>query len=201
MKFIRLVLGALAALWLASVHAQGEDVATIVGTACAKCHGMDGNSTSPKIPKLAGQHKGYLLGQLKAYRDQSRKGADAHAYISGNSQKFDDTMLAKLVDHFAAQKQTRNAPGDAQLEAKGKAIFENGIASKKVPPCVLCHARGAAGMGIVPRLAGQHREYLVKQIKVFHSDDRPVYARIMKSVVKKLSDDEAEQVATYLQGL
>ncbi len=56
-------------------------------------------------------------------------------------------------------------------------------------------------MGIVPRLAGQHREYLVKQIKVFHSDDRPIYARIMKSVVEKLTDDEAEQVATYLQGL
>ncbi len=147
MKFIRLVLGALAALWLASVHAQGEDVATIVGTACAKCHGMDGNSTSPKIPKLAGQHKGYLLGQLKAYRDQSRKGADAHAYISGNSQKFDDTMLAKLVDHFAAQKQTRNAPGEAQLEAKGKAIFENGIAGKKVPPLRLMPRPGCSRHG------------------------------------------------------
>lgn len=200
MKLIRLILGTVAALWLA-VPAQGEDATGIVSTVCAKCHGIDGNSTSSKIPKLAGQHKGYLLGQLKDYRDQSRKGADAHAYISNARQKYDDVMLEKLVDYFAAQKLTRNAPGDAQLEAKGKAIFENGIPSKKVPSCVLCHARGAVGMGIVPRLAGQHREYLVKQIKVFHSDDRPVYARIMRSVVEKLTDEEAMHVATYLQGL
>ena len=201
MNFIRVLIGTFATFWFAAVPAQEADVSGIVAKTCAKCHGMDGNSASPKIPKLAGQHQRYLLGQLKAYSDQSRKGTDAHTYMWSTSQQIDDQMLVKLADHFSAQKPTRNTPADAQSEAKGKVIFENGIASKKVPPCMLCHARNATGMGIVPRLAGQHREYLVGQIKVFHSDDRPVYARIMQSAVAKLTDEEAALVATYLQGL
>ena len=201
MNFMRILMGAFATLWFSAVPAQGGDVGGIVAKTCAKCHGTDGNSTSPKIPKLAGQHQGYLLGQLKAYRDQSRKGADAHTYLWSTSQQIDDQMLVKLADHFSVQKLIRNTPGDVQSEAKGKVIFESGIASKKVPACMLCHARNATGMGIVPRLAGQHREYLVGQIKVFHSDDRPVYARIMQSAVEKLTDEEASLVATYLQGL
>jgi len=162
---------------------------------------MDGNSTSPKFPKLAGQNKEYLLAQLKAFRDQSRKDADAHTYMWGISQLLDDTMTVKLVDYFSAQKPTRDTPGDAQLAAKGKVIYENGIESKKVPACVFCHGLRGVGIGIFPRLAGQHHQYLVQQIKVFHSDDRPNYARIMKSVVERLSEEEAEQVAAYLQGL
>lgn len=201
MKSIRLVVGVLAALSLASVRAQGEDVNQMVVTVCSKCHGMDGNSASPNFPKLAGQHKEYLIGQLKAFRDQSRKDPDAHTYMWGVSQQLNDPMMVKLVDYFSGQKPTRGTPGDAQSAAKGKVIFENGIEGKKVPACVLCHARNAVGIGIVPRLAGQHSRYLVQQIKVFHGDERPVYARIMKSAVERLSDEEAEQVATYLQGL
>jgi cytochrome c553 len=172
-----------------------------VVTVCSKCHGKDGNSTSPNFPKLAGQHKEYLLNQLKAFRNQSRKDPDAHTYMWGISQLLDDTKMVKLADYFSAQKPTRGTPGNAQLAAKGKVIFENGIESKKVPACVFCHTRNAEGIGIFPRLAGQHQQYLVQQIKVFHSDDRPVYARIMKSVVEKLSEEEAEQVAAFLQGL
>jgi cytochrome c553 len=201
MKSMRLIVGILAAMSLASVHAQGDDVNQMLTTVCSKCHGMDGNSPSPKFPKLAGQHKEYLLAQMRAFRDQSRRDPDAHAYMWGISQLLDDTVMVKLADYFSAQKPARGTPGDAQLAAKGKVIFENGIASKKVPACVFCHARNAEGIGIIPRLAGQHQQYVLQQIKVFHGDDRPVYARIMKSAVESLSDQEAEQVAAYLQGL
>ena len=201
MKSVRLIVGVLAALSLASAHAQEEDVKQMVVTVCSKCHGMDGNAISPNFPKLAGQHKEYLLAQLKAFRDQSRKDADAHTYMWGISQLVDDKMTVKLVDYFSAQKATRGTPGDAQLAAKGKVIYERGIDSKKIPACVFCHGQHAVGIAIFPRLAGQHHQYLVKQIKVFHSDDRPNNARIMKAVVDRLSDEEAEAVAAYLQGL
>lgn len=202
MKSVRsIIAGVFAALSLASVHAQGEDVNQMVVTVCSKCHGMDGNSTSPMFPKLAGQHKEYLLAQLKAFRDQSRKDPDAHAYMWGISRLLDDEMTVKLVDYFSAQKPTRGTPGDAQLAAKGKVIYERGIERKKVPACAFCHGQQAQGIAVFPRLAGQHAQYLVRQIKVFHTDDRPNLAVTMKAVVQRLSDEEAEEVAAYLQGL
>jgi cytochrome c553 len=201
MKSIRVLAGALAALPLASVHAQEQGVNETVATVCSKCHGTDGNSTSSSYPKLAGQHKEYLLAQLQAFRNQSRKDPDAHTDMWAISGRLDDKMVMALADYFSAQKPTRGTPGDAQLAAKGKAIYEHGIESKELPACAFCHGNEAQGIAVFPRLAGQHAEYLLKQIKVFHSDDRPNLAVTMKAVVQKLSDDEARQVVAYLQGL
>lgn len=198
---MRLIAGVLAALSLVSVDAQGEDVNQMVVTVCSKCHGMDGNSISPIYPKLAGQHKEYLLAQLKAFRDQSRRDPNAHIYMWGISRLLDDEMAVKLADYFSAQKPTSGTPGDAQLAAKGKVIYERGIKSKKIPACAFCHGDRAQGIAVFPRLAGQHAQYLVAQIKVFHTDDRPNIAMAMKAIVQKLSDEEAEEVAAYLQGL
>lgn len=40
---------------------------------CAGCHGPEGISRNPMWPNLAGQQPGYLVKQLKAFRDGSRK--------------------------------------------------------------------------------------------------------------------------------
>jgi cytochrome c553 len=201
MKIMRLIAGVLAALSFASAHAQQKDAKQMVVAVCSNCHGMDGNAISPVFPKLAGQHKEYLLAQLKAFHDQTRKEADAHAYMWGLARLLSDDMMAKLAEYFSLQKPTRGEAGNPQLAAKGKAIYERGIESKQVPPCATCHGPGAQGNQIFPRLAGQHPQYLVKQIKVFHSDDRPNNAVMMKAIVQGLSDEEADAVAAYLQGL
>ena len=38
---------------------------------CAACHGVDGNSTNPEWPKLAGQHAGYTVKQLQEFKGRS----------------------------------------------------------------------------------------------------------------------------------
>ena len=54
-------------------HAQGNAGAGKAKTAsCAGCHGEDGNSMMPGFPKLAGQHKGYLVKQLQAFKSGAR---------------------------------------------------------------------------------------------------------------------------------
>jgi len=40
---------------------------------CAGCHGMNGKSTNPNYPNLAGQKEAYLVKAIKAYRDGQRK--------------------------------------------------------------------------------------------------------------------------------
>lgn len=40
---------------------------------CAACHGADGTSATDMWPNLKGQKAGYLVKQLKAFKDGSRK--------------------------------------------------------------------------------------------------------------------------------
>jgi cytochrome c553 len=48
---------------------QGQ---TIYQTSCAKCHGVDGNTTTVNFPKLAGQHTTYLAKQVTDYQTGKR---------------------------------------------------------------------------------------------------------------------------------
>ncbi|HHQ4579858.1 TPA: c-type cytochrome [Aeromonas hydrophila] len=40
---------------------------------CAACHGVEGKALIPNYPHLAGQNAAYLVKQLKAFKDGSRK--------------------------------------------------------------------------------------------------------------------------------
>ena len=55
--------------------------------ACAGCHGLDGNSSSPQYPKLAGQHELYLVKALRAYQTGRRK----------------DPLMKPLVAHLSEE--------------------------------------------------------------------------------------------------
>ena len=46
---------------------------------CAACHGMDGNSTDPQYPRLAGQSEHYIAKQLAAFK----RGARANPIMPG----------------------------------------------------------------------------------------------------------------------
>src|SRR6185437_1587971 len=41
--------------------------------ACGACHGMDGNSTDPQYPKLAGQSEQYIVHQLQNFKSGRRQ--------------------------------------------------------------------------------------------------------------------------------
>ena len=69
-------------------------------TACAACHGVDGNSSTALFPKLAGQHKDYLYHSLKAYKTGKRK----NAIMAGQVQNLSLADMADLAAYFAKQK-------------------------------------------------------------------------------------------------
>jgi cytochrome c553 len=85
---------------------------------------------------------------------------------------------------FAAQ---GNAPkaGDA---AKGQAIAAS--------VCAACHGTdGNSPISANPNLAGQHPEYLVKQLQNYKSGERK--NPIMTGIASTLSDDDMRNVAAY----
>jgi cytochrome c553 len=64
---------------------------------------------------------------------------------------------------------------------------------------VTCHGNDGEGKGTIPRLAGQHSEYLVKQLVLFKSQLRADNnATIMHNISSGMSFDQMEAVASYL---
>jgi cytochrome c553 len=171
----------------------------LAATTCATCHGVSGRSTSPTFPNLAAQTAPYLNSQLHAFRDQTRADPDALAYMWGMASQLSDPTIEAISAYYAAQTASPPKTGDAKLMARGKQIFEEGVAAQGIPPCSSCHGPQARGNNIFPRLAGQHADYLVKQMLVIQSALRA--APVMHGVIKDLPPAQRRAVATYLESL
>lgn len=76
------------------------DAGKAKSTPCAGCHGVDGNSSTPSFPKLAGQHEDYLYHSLKAYKSGKRK----NAIMSGQVANLSDQDMKDLAAYFSKQK-------------------------------------------------------------------------------------------------
>lgn len=184
---------------IVSVPAIAEDFSVKLATqVCSSCHGADGNSINPVFPRLAAQQKDYLVNQLKNLKAQTRTDKDAHDYMWGLTRSLDDKTIEGLAVYYSSQKPVPGEVTDPRLMEQGKAIFEKGIKERDVPPCATCHGANAEGMGMFPRLAGQHRQYIIRQIQVFHTNQRPNW-EIMQPIVKTLTEKEMEALATYLR--
>jgi len=194
--------GMLAASVLAfEAGAQDSDARTLATQVCASCHGPGGRSISSAFPRLAGQQPAYLEAQLKAFRDRSRADPMAQAYMWGMSSRLDDATIKGLADYYAMQTPGRDAKVDPKLAREGGEIFANGIPAAGVPACVTCHGKAAEGNASFPRLAGQHADYLVKQLALFKSELRAgSNAPVMHNVSHGMTFDQMTAVSAFLDG-
>jgi len=167
--------------------------------ACAMCHQANGNSTSPNFPKLAGQSKQYLVDQLTDLRDHKRKNETSAAYMWGMA-RLSAPQIEQLADYFSAQTvEPEPSFADANTYGQGKKLFLQGLPDKGVPACATCHGNEGEGIGPIPRIAGQHADYVMRQLIVFKTtDDRPRGAP-MKFVASALTDEDMKAGALYLQ--
>jgi len=169
---------------------------------CSSCHGMTGVSVSPNFPNLAAQTPMYLAAQLRDFRSHGRSDPAGFEYMWGLSRKLTDEQIEGLADYYAHQAPARaTTKGDPARIAVGERIFHEGVPGKNVPACVSCHGDRGQGNGQFPRLAGQHADYVVKQLVVFQRTNQRPTAAMMKIVAHELSGPEIESVAAYLQAL
>lgn len=164
---------------------------------CSTCHGPRGVSTSPEFPILAAQRRGYLEAQLEAFKAKTREEKIAHDFMWGIAGNLDDRMIDSIARFYAAQPPAPGKPGDPTLIAKGKQLFEQGVADRGIPACATCHGADAAGVADFPRLAGQHAKYITKQIEYIQSLVRK--APVMHGIVKDMTPAEMQAVAAYVQ--
>ena len=169
---------------------------------CAACHGAQGRSGSPNFPHLATQPAPYLEIQLKAFRNHHRSDPAGVESMWGLSQHLSDDQINGLAAYYAGQKPAVPVPLPAGVNREAaRSIVEHGLPDKGVPACVSCHGAGAQGDGQFPRLAGQHADYLVKQLLVFQGSDQRPDGQIMQAVAHGLPPDDFRSVASYLESL
>ena len=76
----------------------------------------------------------------------------------------------------------------------GKKIADNAL-------CPMCHLGGFSGQNEVPRVAGQHYDYIVKQLKDFRAQRRTNDAGSMTAYAKSLTDEQIDALAQYITNL
>ena len=170
-----------------------------VTNVCAACHAIDGNSAITANPKLAGQHPEYLYKQLTNFKSGER----ANAVMSGMAGMLSDADMHAVAEYFS--KQTLNL-GQAKKNGAGslgEKIYRAGIQANSVPACASCHGPTGDGLPVkYPRLGGQHTEYVLNQLRQFRLGTRANdEAKVMRTIAAKLTDQEMEAVADYIQGL
>jgi cytochrome c553 len=163
---------------------------------CESCHGRDGRSISPTFPRLAGQQKDYIVAQLQAFRDKTRADPHAQTYMWGMAARLSDPTIDAIAAYYASQTPAEGEPGASPEIAAGKKIFTEGIPSESLPACMGCHGEKAEGNGPIPRLAGQHRAYLARQLEAFASTARA--NEIMHENSKNLTPEQIGEVTAYL---
>ena len=193
-----------ASLWAGSSSAQTTPDAAAKEAArnlavgmCASCHGPEGRSTNALVPNLAGQQRAYIEVQLKAFRTQSRGDPDAHDYMWGVASTLNDGITVGLADYFSSQSPAPGTPADPATLATGRQLYDKGDPARGILPCVTCHGTNAQGASVFPRLAGQHSQYLAKQMQMLRVRLRA--SPVMHGVIKDLSDTDILALASYLQ--
>ena len=169
---------------------------------CGACHGPDGNSPAPNFPKLAGQGERYLTKQMHDIKDGKRTVLE----MTGLLTNLSDQDLADIAAYFASQKGSVGAV-DPKLVARGEKLFRGGDLDKGLPACTGCHSPNGAGIAAAgfPHLSGQHATYIAKQLTDFRKEEagraNDGDAAIMRTIARKLSDEDIAAVSSYIQGL
>jgi cytochrome c553 len=145
---------------------------------CSGCHGLNGVSSDSMTPNLAGQDYKYLVESIKAYRT-TRKREKMRLYITG----LKDKDIQDIAAYYVAQKS-----GPAE---RGQTMVRD-LTEK----CDRCHAaRAGAGAMVVPKIAGQDRDYLMMAMRAYRDDRRENTAMHIMSL--PYGDAVIESIASY----
>lgn len=206
------LIAAVLLLGAAGAHAKGsaEAGATKAAT-CLACHGVNGNSTNPEWPNLAGQNASYVLAQLRHWHANTR--VDSSSLMPPMAAALSDQDMEDLAAYFAQQTPTGLEADPSYWEA-GQKLYRGGDRTRGIPACMACHGpvgRGNPAAGY-PALRAQHSVYTVKQLTDYSTDAR--YTKnakgasnggdkdtIMHTIALRLTQEDVRNLASYIQGM
>lgn len=171
---------------------------------CQGCHGEDGNSASATFPKLSGQWSDYIQKQVREFQN----GARFNETMTDVAMSVDDFKdLFDIAAYFASQKTMGGTPIENEEEKKlyleGQNLYLHGNERTGAFRCIKCHGESGKGQplnnNLFPVLGGQHKEYLIKQLTDFKTEERENdRSGMMLRITTRLTPHDIEALATYL---
>jgi cytochrome c553 len=162
---------------------------------CVACHNSDGGGQpNGDVPAIAGQYRRVLLRQLVDFHygkrwDVRMEAIASSHYLSGAQALADVAAYVSALPRI-----TDPGRGDGQLLAHGTQVYQR--------ECASCH--GPSGQGdaqkAVPWLAGQHYEYLLREMYYTFDNRRPNLTD-HHIFLNRFARPDFQGVADYLSGL
>lgn len=175
-----------AVLFTGGAAAQAQPQPAAVQT-CVACHGAVGAARMPSMPSIAGQPRLFIENQLVLIREGLRDVPLMKSVMDGMS----DEDIVALARHFAVEP----APQPAGLLQPDKA--RAGAQVSRQALCGTCHLPNYAGQNQVPRLAGQHEDYLALTLKMYRDKPAPGRDTAMSAVLQGMKDSDLADLAHY----
>jgi cytochrome c553 len=209
--------------WVGSTHAtQGDTSASSwkydrgnardILEVCAGCHLKNGaGGKDGAYPRLAGLDEQYLIRQLEAFKSRERVNIPMYPYSTERELPPDDVRdIARLLSQIELP--TELPPPDAEMSAYERLLAVQSVfnvprvegdidrgAELYEEECSDCHGEDGWGEDESPQLAGQHTNYLRRQIGSFRSGER--LNDDMEGVFEELDDDDIEDIFAWLASL
>jgi len=176
---------------------------------CVGCHGIIGYQASfpeiHKVPMIAGQSATYIVSALTAYKGGDRK----HPTMRAIADTLTEQDVADLAAYYS---QLGAKEGDAPPAALAKAMPDNitALVGRNGPDnsCTKCHGANfnTPNDGTVPKLAGQHADYLFVALKSYRVKNNAHLGRsnaVMAGQVepKKFTNAELKTLASYISSV
>jgi cytochrome c553 len=171
-------------------YPPGATYAQRFAAVCAACHGANGRIETPLSPVLAGQPSLYVITQLFLFRE-GRRSNEAMTAVARTLTDDDLRGFSEVIGTLPPVPPPPPAtPPDPIRMARGQALAEQ-------YKCVFCHGAGLAGGEQVPRIGGQHEDYLQASLRGFHSGSRPGYTQAMTAAVSQIPPEDLDTLAYY----
>ena len=187
-----------------AAHAPGGPIPDTIEervTACAACHGKQGEGIRSKeyYPRLAGKPTAYLYNQLLNFREQRRHSPIMTYMVAYLSEPY----LREIAEYYSRLDPPyppRASGASAEMIARGEALVMQGDAARKLPACVSCHGTALTGMEpAIPGLIGLSPDYIGAQLGAWRARQRrAAEPDCMAQIAALLAPGDISAVAAWL---
>jgi cytochrome c553 len=168
---------------------------------CIGCHGIVGYQASfpeiHRVPMISGQSAKYIEASLAAYKANERK----HPTMVAISASLSEQDMADLGAFYAQHAGPGAGPEVAPVKPNERVakLLEKAA-------CVSCHGANfnKPNADNVPKLAGQHADYLTVALKAYATDKNAKIGRanpVMGAFAKQYTNAELKEMAKYIGSL
>jgi cytochrome c553 len=179
------------ALTLKGDPKRGEEAYEV----CAACHLPSGaGRPDGTFPQLAGQHKSVLIKQIADIRAGRRENPIMYPFAKTLTDPQELADVAAYLETLSIPTNNGKGTGGDHLK-RGEQLYKQ--------DCVKCHGPNGEGSlkDFYPVLAGQHYEYLLRQIRDIAGLKRRNANPDMVKVVKPYPDADLQAVVDYMSRL